>query len=98
MSAVAQFERERIAERIADVKASQKDKGHLLGGQRAPYGFRVGEHGELVEDASEQALVARMRAMRAEGMSYRKIAAEMAGDDGAPTHPEMIKRALNSKR
>lgn len=94
MSAVAQFERERTAERIADVKASQKARGRFLGGQRAPFGYQVGEDGDLVENASEQALVARMRALRAEGMSYRKIAAEMAGEGGAPTHPEMVKRAI----
>lgn len=96
MSAVAQFERERTAERIADVKASQKSKGRFLGGQRAPFGYRIGDDGSLIENAAEQAMATKMRELRAEGMSYRKISSYVAGGDGTPMHPETVKRAINN--
>ncbi len=94
MSAVAQFERERTAERISDVKASQKAEGRFLGGQRAPFGYRVGDDGVLVEEPSEQVLVAKMSVLRDQGMSYRKIAAAVEREPGQTLHPETVKRAL----
>lgn len=96
MSAVAQFERERIAERISDVKVNQKTKGRFLGGQRAPFGYRVGDNGQLVSDPDEQALVTRMGALRHEGHSLRKIADAIKADAGRNVHPETIKRALSA--
>jgi len=43
----------------------------------APWGFRS-EGGRLVADEGEQAVVARVRALRAQGMTVRAIAAELA--------------------
>ena len=40
----------------------------------APYGWDFGRNGLLVENAREQKIIARMRQMQAEGMSYRGIA------------------------
>ena len=47
MSAVAQFERERIAERIADAKAKDRADGRFLGGSR-PFGWGKAEDGETM--------------------------------------------------
>ena len=58
-------------------KADQRARGRYLGGKR-PFGFTVGEGGELVPDAAEQISVARMVAMRRRGKSLRAIAAAMA--------------------
>src|SRR3984885_8922709 len=44
LSAVAEAERDRIRERIAQVKQDQKDRGRYLGG-KLPIGFRVGDDG-----------------------------------------------------
>lgn len=60
LSAVAEFERGRIAERTADGRRAKKEKGGHLGGF-APYGFRVeGSEREsrLVPVPEEQAVVA----------------------------------------
>jgi hypothetical protein len=43
----------------------------------APYGFRA-EGGRLVADEGEQAVVARVRALRDAGLSQRGIVAELA--------------------
>jgi DNA invertase Pin-like site-specific DNA recombinase len=78
MSAVAQFERARIGERIADAKAAMRHNGLHQGGNR-PFGWKFGEgvgrgrtH-KLLEDEAEQAAIATMKAMRANGMSLMAI-------------------------
>ena len=90
LAAVAQFERERIAERITENRARLRDAGRYVGG-RIPFGYRV-EDGEdeegrparfLVEDEAKQEAIARMRAMRAKGASVRAIQSALA-DEGEP--------------
>lgn len=86
LAAVAQFERERIVERVTENRARLLAAGRYVGG-RVPFGWRV-EDGEdeegrparfLVEEERQQAAIARMREMRANGASVRKIQSAMAG-------------------
>ena len=67
LSAVAEAERDRIRERISVVKADQKARGAYLGGI-VPYGFTVVD-GQLEPVAEQQAVIARIVAMRGEGKS-----------------------------
>jgi hypothetical protein len=60
LSAVAEAERDRTRERIQEVKKDQRDRGRYLGGT-TPFGYRLGEAGELVEDPVQQEAVKRMR-------------------------------------
>ena len=53
-AAFAEAERDRIRERIGQVKADQKARKRFLGGNR-PFGFQVADDGELVPDEAEQA-------------------------------------------
>ncbi len=86
MSAVAQQERERIRERIVDVKRDQKRRNRFLGGN-VPFGCTTVETGEItphgapvrVIEATEerQAAIDEMRALQAGGMSLRAIADHM---------------------
>jgi putative DNA-invertase from lambdoid prophage Rac len=75
VAAFAEAERDRIRERITDVKRDQREQSRFLGGKR-PFGWRVAG-GELVEDEREQAALARARELRAGGASLRKIAAAL---------------------
>ena len=77
LSAVAEAERERIKERIADVKRDQKRRGRFLGGKRAPFGFAVGDDGELFAIPAETAAIEKMKALKDEGKSLRDIADAM---------------------
>lgn len=72
LSAVAENERDRIRERIRDVKRNLKAKGVYGGGTR-PFGFDVDAEGYLVENAAEQASLADMKARRAQGESFASI-------------------------
>lgn len=80
LSAVAQFERERIAERISETKAVLKANKRYLGG-KVPFGYRVQlietEQGiikQLIEDTMEQQLIVKMKELRQKGLSYKRIA------------------------
>ena len=46
-AAFAEAERDRIRERIGQVKADQKARGRFLGGA-VPFGYRLGDDGALV--------------------------------------------------
>lgn len=76
-AAFAEAERDRIRERIGQVKADQKSRGRYLGG-KVPFGFRLGETGELVRHDAEQEAIREMVALRAERKPLRAIAATMA--------------------
>ena len=95
VAAFAEAERDRIRERIADVKRDQRGQGRFLGGRR-PFGYRVTGGGELVEDGREQAALARARELRAGGASLRGIAAALAAEGvevSVPTLQRTLARA-----
>lgn len=71
LSAVAEAERDRTRGRIAEVKADQRRRGRFLGGP-VPFGWRR-EGDELVAVPEQQAAIARMQKLRAEGPSPRAV-------------------------
>jgi DNA invertase Pin-like site-specific DNA recombinase len=71
LSAVAENERERIRERIRDVKRHLASQGVYNGGKR-PFGYDIVD-GRLMPNAAEQKVLARMRSMKAAGHGYREI-------------------------
>src|SRR3954470_9538495 len=73
LSAVAEAERDRTRERIADVKRDQRTRGRFLGGT-VPFGYRLSEDGELIPHKGEQEAIKEARTMRANGSSLRTIA------------------------
>lgn len=94
VAAFAEFERDRIAERVMDVKANERAKGKFLGGSR-PFGWRV-ENGALVADTKEQALIQRMKELRSAGLSFRAIAERVSTKGKAVSHMT-VKRVLIDK-
>jgi DNA invertase Pin-like site-specific DNA recombinase len=93
LAAIAEFERERIGERIRDAKRHQRRTGQYLGGDR-PFGWRVGEDGMLVEDEAEQRALADMREMRESGASFRTVAAKIEQTHGLRISHQGVKRVL----
>src|SRR3954447_5449490 len=77
LALVAEFERDRIRERLSDGKDAKRAAGGHIGGV-APFGFRkvgAGRAARLEEDPAQQAALADIRAMAADGLSSRAIAA-----------------------
>jgi DNA invertase Pin-like site-specific DNA recombinase len=75
LAAVAEGERDRIRERIRDAKRHLAAQG-VFGGGRRPFGFDIVQDGDvqrMVPNAPEQAVIERMKSMRANGATYREI-------------------------
>jgi len=92
LSAVAENERDRIRERIRDVKRHLATQG-IYGGGKRPFGFDVVD-GRLVPNKLEQAAIARMRALRADEMPLREISATIAAEFQKAMTPMTVKRIL----
>ena len=71
--AFAEAERDRIRERIGQVKADQKARERYLGG-KLPFGFRRGDGGGLIPHEAEQDAIREIVALRAQGNALRVIA------------------------
>jgi len=92
LSAVAEAERDRIRERIRDVKADQRKRQRYLGGI-VPFGWRTGEDGALVEVPEQQRVIQRIVELRRKGLSLRAISASIAADGVKLSH-EGVKNVL----
>jgi DNA invertase Pin-like site-specific DNA recombinase len=95
IASFAQFERERIAERVAEVKAGERAKHSFLGGHR-PFGFDVTD-GVLAPNPTEQDALATARSMRAGGGSFRSIAKHLRGLGVNVSHVT-VARILNTEQ
>jgi putative DNA-invertase from lambdoid prophage Rac len=76
LSAVAENERDRIRERIRDVKRDRASQ-RLFNGGRRPFGYDIDGEGKdrrLIPNANEQAALKHGRGMQANGDSLRSIA------------------------
>lgn len=77
LAAVAEGERDRIRERIRDAKRHMASQGLFSGGSRQ-FGYdkvRDGSFVRLVPNAEEQAIISKMKSMKANGASLREIGA-----------------------
>ena len=94
-AAFAEAERDRIRERISQVKADQKRRGRYLGGI-LPFGFKRGDAGELVPVDAEQEVIREIVALRAQGRALRAIADELRGKGVKISH-EGVRAALRAQ-
>lgn len=81
LDAFAAYARALIRGRTKAALAVKKSRGERTGG--IPYGWRA-DGKRLVEDAGEQAAVARARELRAEGKSLRGVAAGLLAEGRRP--------------
>jgi putative DNA-invertase from lambdoid prophage Rac len=77
VSAFAEFERDRIGERIRATKRAQKARGEFLGG-KPPFGWTYNTERRLVPIPEQQAAIRRIQKLHAEGCSSRTISADLA--------------------
>ena len=90
LAAVADNERERIRERISEVKRDMAARGLHSGGER-PFGYHIVRNGKerrLIPNKEEQRIIAEMRRARERGDSYRAIGSRF----GKP--PMTVRRIL----
>jgi putative DNA-invertase from lambdoid prophage Rac len=96
LSAVAEAERDRTRERVAEVKRDQRTRGRYLGG-KPPFGWRIGDTGDLVVVPEQQEALKRMRVLRAEGAPLRTIADKITAD-GVPISFAGVKKVLDAAK
>ena len=82
-SVFAALERAMIRERTRSAMDVKRSRGERISGH-APFGWDFGPDSYLVKYAREQKVIAWMRRLRAEGLSYRGIAARLDGEDILP--------------
>src|SRR5437773_732272 len=76
MVSVSQWEREAIAERTRDAMRHKRANGECVG--NIAYGFRLSADGAQLEaEPLEQAIISRMRALKAAGRTLRAIASQL---------------------
>jgi site-specific DNA recombinase len=76
MTAVSQWEREAIGERTRDALSHKRTNGERVG--NIAFGYRLAPDGVHVEpEPAEQAMIAAIGELRAEGRSLRRIAADL---------------------
>ena len=92
-AAFAEFERDRLRERIRDVKQDQRRRGLHLGGHR-PFGYRVDADRRLVPDPAEQAAIGRIQELRRAGLSLRAVARTVHRDCGVSVSAMTVRRVL----
>ncbi|MSO60609.1 MAG: hypothetical protein EXQ50_00710 [Acidobacteria bacterium] len=92
MSAVAQFEREKIGERTRDVKRQRLAEGYFVGGA-VKWGLTVVD-GKFVADVKKTALIAQMKAWRSQGKSLRDIVARVV-ERGEPISVDTVRTLTN---
>ena len=91
-SVFAELERAMIRERTRSAMSVKRSRGERISGH-APFGWDFGPKGRLVENAREQKIIARMRRMRAEGMSFRGIGVRL---DEEGIRPKRGKRWIHT--
>jgi DNA invertase Pin-like site-specific DNA recombinase len=101
LASVAEFEKNRILDRMATGRIEKRKSGGHIGG-KPPYGFRkvgAGKSARLEPDEDECAVIEAVRQMRSGGASFRSISSRLAergvlSRTGAEFAPTQIKRML----
>jgi site-specific DNA recombinase len=102
LATFAELEKEAIVSRLQDGRKHAKARGRVYS-REAAYGARNGENGSLVADESEQRAVERVRELRAQGLSVRKIGESLLCEGIFPRRaarwsPAVILRLSTGKR
>src|SRR3954453_20563166 len=96
LALVAEFERERTRERLADGRGAKRAAGGHIGGS-APFGYHkvgVGRAARLVGGPEQQAALATMRTLARQGMASRAIAAVLQERHGVKVSHVTVRAVL----
>jgi len=77
LSALGQWERQLIGERIRESKASMRQRGIHQGGKYTPFGFKIGKDKKLMKVPEEQKAIRAMVRYRKKGKSWQRIVEEI---------------------
>jgi DNA invertase Pin-like site-specific DNA recombinase len=95
LGAFAEFERDRISERIKATKQRQKANGEFSGGV-APFGWRYDANKRLMPVPEQQAVIRRVKRLWAKGYTPREISAELRKRGEYLSHVT-VRKVLNGR-
>jgi DNA invertase Pin-like site-specific DNA recombinase len=100
MGAFAQLDRALIAKRMRNGKRAKHEQGGYAGYGSPAFGQCAVGH-ELVANEAEQAVIARMRELRAEGKSYQAVADALNAEGltskrGGTWHSQTVRRVVKA--
>jgi putative DNA-invertase from lambdoid prophage Rac len=90
-AAFAEAERDRIRERVTQVKRDQRQRGRYLGG-KVPFGFQVAPDGGLEAVPEQQEVIRRAAELRAGGAPLRAVQAALETEHGVRLSLDTIQR------
>jgi DNA invertase Pin-like site-specific DNA recombinase len=96
LALMAEFERSRTRERIAENRAARRQRGGNPGG-KVPFGYSVvgkGRGSVLVPNQAQQAAIVTAKALRAEGKSLRAIQAALHQQFGFKVAPMTVRAVV----
>ncbi len=102
MDVFSQYERAIIQSRTRAALAVKRARGERVG--TTPYGYRLAQDGKHIEeDGAEQAIIARARELRAEGLSLRAIGRALLDEGRRPRtgrnwHVQVLARIARQTR
>lgn len=96
-AAFAEAERDRIKERIIQVKSDQRQRGRYLGG-KVPFGFAVGADGDLVARSDEQVIVAEVHRLAGDGATVRAVQSHVRTTHGRSLSLDTVHRLMRDAR
>ncbi len=100
LAVLAEFERDQIAERTRTAMQYKKSRGEFV--DALPYGWRIGADGvHLESDPAGQVVIGAARALRAQGLSLRRIGERLTADGmrprtGGTWHAQSVKGLLGA--
>lgn len=103
LAVLSEFERDLISERTS-AALQYKISKHERTGRDTPYGWRIGPDGVHLEpDERERAIAARAAELHSEGLSLRKVAAQLEAEgmlsrSGRRLHPPATHTAIRAAR
>lgn len=103
LSTLNEFERDQLAERTESAMAHLRRNGRRISG-RVPYGYDLGTDCHKLEpNGEEQAVLRRITGLRASGLSFGRIASELAAagirtKEGGAWHPATVRQILERQR
>ena len=97
VAAFAEFESDRISERIIEVKANQKERGRYLGG-KVQFGYTKNKEGFLIPNKREQEAIKYMVKLREEGKSLYVIARIIKDSRGCKLSHTGVKKIIEREK
>jgi DNA invertase Pin-like site-specific DNA recombinase len=82
----AEFQKDQLVEQLQGGRREKAEGGGYIGGKTVPFGYRVGEDGSFIKDASEQKTIRRIIKLRRGDRTWKQVGEQVG------MHPNTVKK------